>query len=395
MVCLATPVRAEEELPADFPVASWLGSPDRRDFPWRVELSHPWLTFQQRHAVRTEVTIRVRDLLAAGLSLTDLHFMVKVADQDGRWLPGQSYSHFEPPREISAAHRIRSFTGLLLRPGRYTIALMVYDTAHHRGNISRLAVEVTPLKQDPLPDMEHDLPRLQFLERDQMVAYQRMSFATVDPYALGDGDLRLPVRNAGPIVVDIVANLSLSVTTDSPASEAPDFFYQWNGGKLLQISNVLSQIDLQAGCIRISALDVRRQRIFLDRRDAAHLDWSQWKEQVTGMRRATIDVGTLAADKQQPAFLARFLESLSAGPSCVQEPAGRVLILVSDALVFPNGTRMTAVLPERMPEVRAYYLSLVPVAGGRWDEIHNVLKPLHPWHFSSPIRGTSASPWRS
>ena len=343
------------------------------------------------------MTIRVRDLLKTDVSLADLHFIVKVAGEDGRWLPGQSYSHFEPPKGLAAVDQITSFSGLFLRQGTYKIAVIAYDTSHHRGNLWRGSVRVDPLKEDPLPGIERDLPQVEFLEAGREIRYGKTSIVTFDPWTLGQGDLLLPVKNVRPVQLDIVTNLSLSVATDWRNSEAPDWQYQWNGAALLQISNVLSQLDLNAGCVRVSTLDIRRQKIFLDRQDARNLDWSRLRDELSSVNRVKIDVGTLAGEKHEPAFLTHFLESLSSGPnSCSNKVTNplHVLVLVSDSFIFPNGTQMSSVQPELVPQGLSYHLRVVPVAGGRWDEIQSVVKPLRPTKFefsnSSRFRKTLA-----
>jgi hypothetical protein len=381
---VAAQVRGDTNPPPEIPVNAWLDGPERQDFPWRVEVGRSSLTFQQRRAINTKVIFRVRDLLKADVALADLHLVVKVAGEDGHWFPGQSYSHFEPPKGLGSGDQIKSFSGIYLREGSYKIAVIAYDAFHHRGNLWRGSVHIDPLKDDPLPGIERDLPRVEFLPAGREIPYGRTSIVTFDPWILGEGDLLLPVKNARPLQVDIVANVSLSAATDWPSHEAPAWRYQWNGAALMQISNVLSQLNPKAGCVRLSSLDVRRQKIFLDRQDVGRLDWSHLGAAIAGVERDKIDVTTLAGEKHEPAFLARYLEQISrASDSCSSGSARplHVLILVSDSFVFPNGTQMTSVQTGLIPPGLTYQLRLVPVAAGRWDEIQSVVKPLHPVKF--------------
>src|SRR5262249_56500746 len=131
-----------------------------QDFPWRVEVGRPWLTFQQRRYVQTRVKFQVRELLKGGVSLNDLHLIVKVADGEGRWLQGQSYTHIEPPPGLAASDEINSLTNLYVRRGTYTVAVVAYDAAHHLGNLWRGPLQVGPIKDDPLPGMENGLPQV-------------------------------------------------------------------------------------------------------------------------------------------------------------------------------------------------------------------------------------------
>jgi hypothetical protein len=395
ILCAAGPAFGEGNPPPELPIGTWLQGQNRQDFPWHVELGQSWLTFQQRRYVQARITFRVRDLLRAGVSLRDLHLIVKLATEDGRWLQGQSYSRFEPPPGLGAGDEIHSLTNLYVRPGSYGVAVMAYDAANHRGNLWRGPLRVGSLKDDPLPGIDRTLPQVEFLPAALPLRLGRgrglASMITFDPWALGQGELLLPVGNVRPVQVDIVANVSLSLATDRRDSEAPDWEYQLNGATVLQISNALSQLNLKAGCVRFSALDVRRQKVFADQEDARTLDWSRLRQAIVGLNRNKIGVSTLAGQKHEPAFLAHYLEKLSAAPSpCERDgpPPVHILIVVSDAFIFPNGTERTTVRPEITPVGLCYHLRLVPVAGARWDEIGTVLKPLHPLKvdFSDSVR---------
>ena len=394
-LCAAVPASGQNDGPPDHLVDRSLNGPNRQDFPWRVEVSQSWLTFQQRRYVQVKVKFRVRDLLKARVSAGDLHLMVKLAGEDGHWLPGYSYTHFEPPPDLAPSDEINSLTNLYVGQGTYVVAVLAYEDAHHRENLWRGPLQLRPIKDDPLPGIERNLPQVEFLPAAQPIHIGRGrrlgSMITFDPWALGQGELVLPVANSRPVQVDVVANVSLSAATDWHNSEAPDWEYQLNGALLVQISNVLSQLNLHAGCIRLSALDVRRQKVFVDRQDTRTLDWSQLKQAIRAVNRVKIEADILAGEKLEPAFLAHYLEHLSSTPSaCPQNgpPPLHILILVSDAFIFPNGAHMATVQPELASTDVFYHLRVVPVAGGRWDEIGSVVKPLHPlkFEFSSADR---------
>jgi hypothetical protein len=150
ILCAASHALGEGSPPLEIPVDSWFDGPNRQDFPWRVEMGQSWLTFQQRRYVQARVTFRVRDLLKASVSLRDLHLIVKLASEDGRWLPGQSYSRFEPPPDLAAADEIHSLSNLYVRQGTYKVAVMAYDAAHRRGNLWRGVLQVGATQRGPL-----------------------------------------------------------------------------------------------------------------------------------------------------------------------------------------------------------------------------------------------------
>lgn len=382
------PCKADNAAPSDeVPLAAWLHASDRQDFPWQVRVGRPWLTFQQRRLTQVEVSFHISDLLKAGISLPDLYFVVKLGREDGSWFFGQSYRRFVPPPDLKPSDHVRSIANVYVVPGTYRVAVMAYDALHRRGNLVRQTLNVPVLKEDPLPGTERDLPKVEFLPPANPMRIGRGRFQawlTMDPWALGAGDLAIPVATTRPVLVDVVANVSLSEVTNQRHSEAPDWIYQINAATLLQVGHVFSQLDLKNGCVRLSMVDLRRQKIFVDHVEVHALDWITIRRELESLNRNKIDVGALAGQKQEPAFLARYLEGLwTATQECrLSDPQpAHVLIMVSDAFVFPNGAKMTTVDPRRMMGNEAYYLRLVPAIGAHWDELRAVLKPVHPVQF--------------
>lgn len=380
--------KADDTVPSnEIPLADWLRASDRQDFRWQVRVGQPWLTFQQRRLTQVEVSFRVSDLLKAGISLPDLYFVVKLGTEDGKWFKGQSYRRFVPPPDLKPSDGVRSLANLYVAPGTYRVVVMAYDALHRRGNLVRQTLRVPVLKDDPLPGLDRDLPKVEFLPPANPMRIGRGRFQallTMDPWALGSGDLVMPVATTRPVIVDVVANVSLSEVTNLRHSEAPEWSYQINAATLLQAGHVLSQLDLKNGCIRLSMIDLRRQKIFVDHEEVPALDWAKIRHKLETLNRNKIDVAALAGQKQEPAFLAHYLEGLWTAPYGCQlsgpQPT-HVLVMISDAFVFPNGARMTTVDPLRMPGSEAYYVRLVPVVGGRWDEIKSVLNSVRPVQF--------------
>ena len=74
--------------------------------------------------------------------------------------------------------------------------------------------------------------------------------------------------------------------------------------------------------------------------------------------------------------------NLAGETRCRKSKPRHVLIVVSDAFLFPLKTEMTEVDAHALPNLRCYYLEMEPVVGLRFDEIAKVLKPLHPERFS-------------
>ena len=150
------------------------------------------------------------------------------------------------------------------------------------------------VKGDPLRDMDRDLPQIDFLPDVQHLDIKPNQPSSSDPWAFGDGTLRLPVDTGTPIQLDVVADFP-------PSFAARVQGYHWNAALLLQISEVLSQIDLKNGCIRFSATNILGQKTYVHREDARKVDWDNLRraleqaERDNEAKRNTVDVRTLAA----------------------------------------------------------------------------------------------------
>jgi len=154
----------------------------------------------------------------------------------------------------------------------------------------------------------------------------------------------LPVDNERPVQVDIVANLALSDAANTPYRQAPDWMYKINADTLLQVSNVLSQVDLKNGCVRFSAIDILRQKTFIERQNAATIDWDKIIQMVEDFERVKIEARVLASQKQTADAFAKFVEKLLDDPGCeVSGSPLHVLVVVGDAFIFPNGTAVRSV----------------------------------------------------
>ena len=379
---------AQTAVPSDIPVDEWLRGPDRHDFPWKVKIRDPWLTFQQRHTVQVHADFRLRDLKKHGISADDLHLLLKVADSDGKWLPGEAYSPLEIKPEYG--NEVDTVATFYARPGKFKVALIAYDARNHRGNLWRGELTVPALKGDPLPNADLSLPVIQFLPQ-ATVARSTRRFGSqrtlFDASAFGKGKLTLPVDNERPVQVDIVANLALSDAANTPYRQAPDWMYKINADTLLQISNVLTQVDLKNGCVRFSAIDILRQKTFIERQNAATIDWDKIIQLVEDFERVKIEARVLASQKQTADAFAKFVEKLLDDPGCaVSSSPLHVLVVVGDAFIFPNGTAMRPV--RARPESQGYYFKLMPIGAGNWDQVESVLKPIHPtrFEFSNSIR---------
>src|SRR6516164_4898938 len=101
-----------QEPPDSIPIQQLLLGPDHQDFPWKVKLQAPILTYQQRYLVRLTTAID-RGKLMKEVSFRELHYIVKAADEKGIWFSGQAYSHFHAPPDTTGKLEIDSYDGVI------------------------------------------------------------------------------------------------------------------------------------------------------------------------------------------------------------------------------------------------------------------------------------------
>src|SRR5205085_10202208 len=97
------------------PVDEWLSGPDRQDFPWKVKVLPPMLTFQQRYLEQIRVTISAKPW-TEGAS-PDLHFVVRVSDEGGHWFKEDNYTQLSLPKSLDMQNEIQFGVGIYLKPG--------------------------------------------------------------------------------------------------------------------------------------------------------------------------------------------------------------------------------------------------------------------------------------
>ena len=81
--------RVSQERPL-LPFDTWILGTDRHDFAWQVRLLGPRLTFQQRYLEQVRITIPLDKWKEP--TQRDLHFLIKVADEQGKWFAPESYT---------------------------------------------------------------------------------------------------------------------------------------------------------------------------------------------------------------------------------------------------------------------------------------------------------------
>lgn len=390
---LAAQEKKEKEEPRpNLPIESWLNSLERHDFKWKVELLPPRLTFQQRNLVQVRAYVDVAPL--HGDDHHDFYFVLKVGDEKGNWLPAETFNHYPLPPGIDKDNEIQYSSGLYAKPGKYTAALILYDAATGKGNLWRNLFEVKPPRKDPLPQMDRDVPAIEFVTEvpnDALPSHERTfvflrrnrgapEYTDVE-WPPGHGVEFLPVPAPHPLRVDVILNvaplLDPYLQRRTTATQ-----YRSVSGRMLQIGAVLSHLDVERGCVRMSAVDLSKLSVVFDRIDGRTADWDKIGEQLRKIDHNTISVDVLGNRKSTAAFLRDYMTNLMediAGCGPANEKTERVIVLVSHDFQFPAGTHGDHLWPDVQCACRYFHLRLNDATS---DDLEKFLKPANPRRFN-------------
>jgi hypothetical protein len=359
------------------PYERWFQEGDRQAIPWRVNVEDGELIFLQRHRVNVRVRLSGKQLQQRSVR-RDLYLLVKLADQSGRWLEGQGKSWAVMDNPLPKNTRMEFPISLLVRPGEYTLGIILYDRVTGERNVTRRRVRVLPLPGDPLADLEAALPAVEFLEPAQGLDN------LFRPELLGKLNLRVATNRR--VHVEVLANFSAS--EEYTGQRRVQYI---NQAILLPTLNVFSQIQLTSGTLGLTALDLDRRRVLFEQADLRPLDWPRLKEALETLRTEVVDTRTLEARRERGAFFREVLQEKllprrAASPATGEEPF-RVFLIVGSGILFPRGSDLEPVQAPKDCSCRVYYLQYRVSYGNLWDDLIRIIRPLEPkrFHVFSPI----------
>src|SRR5262249_3279701 len=360
-----------DESALSVPIEEWLSHGEQKQFHCDVHISRPTLTFQQRYRVFVRARLPASSLQRDSIR-RDLHFFVKVADESGKWLNGQTYNHFRFEKQFDKRMEIELEAGLYLQPGRFTIAVVVYDSVLNEHNVVFRHLRVEAPKHDVFPQLLEGLPRVEFLPSPvQGVA------------TLASGHAYLPVETDRPVELDVVVDLSpytrgrsfigLSIpAADAASSRGIDRVpsgmrprdmslpqsIPFPGGfrrplpegvrrtvkgfqsRLLEAASILSDVDPRNGCARVTIFNALSRRVLMTAQPALSADWLKTWDEILGTELNLISVQDLAGSVEAATFLHDQIEKLmSQAPPCQMSRSRpvRVLAILSRGAHFPEG----------------------------------------------------------
>ena len=195
------------------------------------------------------------------------------------------------------------------------------------------------------------------------------------------GDLSLPVANERPLQIELISTLS---TAEQWAGEGMSTRHNRNVQRALL---ALSDIDLSAGSISITGIDLVRREVLFEQRDFSRLDVEGLAEAVNQANTQTISLSALTDRRINAQFLTNLLEQrlspveLDDRATNDDEKPFRVFILVTGFWRFERGSDLTPVQIEADCDCRLYHIRTRLNRRDLFDDIGKLVKPLRPRTF--------------
>ena len=367
----------------DEQIKQWLKEGEHTDIPWKVKLEKPRLTFQQRQFVRVSAEIDSR-LLQQEVVQRELHFVLRVALEDGKWLDDGNYISQRFDEKLDANSSVQFLDDVLLQTGDYTIATIAYDAVRNQHNVAFNRLHVGSVTSDLFPDLLKNIDRVGFPEG-----------VPLGLEAFGPGRIHLPVMSPQPLALDLIVDVSerpryySAIDANRPSrgrfgrrergplelsKTASDQGYV---DRLLQSASVLSQLDLREGCVRVTVLDTLKQISIFQSKAGKQVDWPRLRDRILTPDRVTVSVKQLTSIKDAPKFFAQQMQQLLAStPQCsAGTPPSHVVAVVSHGIGFASGSAKPKIETSCDCPVYYFHQTDVQVDG---DGLKGILSPLHP-----------------
>lgn len=361
----------------EIPIA-WYDEPEQHAPHWHVDFDHPILDFSQRLVVgmRASVPADVKG------RRPDWHIYLGIADENGRWSVNYDHPHIDLRQVPPNAKPLHWHGYAFARPGTYRIALVAYDAINERHFVWRKTMQVD--RPSVLPDIDRDLPTVDFVDPERIPP-------PVPEY--------IPIHTHAPIRVDVVFNLTANEQLSLTPNDLDSFRRPNLESGMRGAAGVLSQLAPTQGCVRVSAIDILRLKVLLDRSRAnAGSNLNRVQQAIPGIRdNAAIDIHSLEGRTKAREFFHQFIDKIvSDNAACSPEfvGAGRAIIVVSDSLVFPENSDTAPVVVSQdrsallfhirfsSASIRVNSYNSDPIAVSySLDEVGHLLGPLHPRNF--------------
>src|SRR5262249_5963123 len=314
--CSASPLAGEEvatdKLFAESRFDQWTAESAKEQIPWKVHLLPARLSIHQRLEMAVEVLIPGGEV-ARRRGNGQLIMLVQMTDAAGGRYRSHGIVDLDDVKPEVTKGDVRFFSGAFILPGEYDVALAIYDKATGEHSFANNKFHVSPLANDPLPNLWRGLHAVEFWAPN----------TGLDRIYRSDtgGRLHLPLITMRPLHLEVIADLT---PTDLFGGDYSAYQSYLHG--VLPLMKTLSQVKLSNGSVSLAALNLDQRRVNIDQPNLKEIDWPSLKAAVGPSNGpGVVAVKSLLERKHSPAFLREELvRRMNAIPNSAA-PAGQPL----------------------------------------------------------------------
>jgi hypothetical protein len=274
------------------PFDQWVKEGKKEQIPFKFHVYDARLSIYQRLVVHIQMLVEGKHLAQRG-EKGDLLALVQMADDSGH----MAHDAFKlelaklAPQLNKKTDILFEFDALVL-PGPYTVTLAVQHTGTGEHSLTQHPIQVSPLKNDPLPGMWRDLPVLEFLTHIEPPDPDTFFHPELK------GVLNLPVENRRPINVALLADVTAADLFRGSNNRYMRYLYG-----LLPVAHTFAQMKLKQGAMDFLTLDLTRRQVIFEQDGLTTLDWSKMKKTISTTEAGVINVSNLSKERPSPDFL--------------------------------------------------------------------------------------------
>ncbi len=323
---------------AKVPFDEWMKGGNQAQIKWKIRIYPTRLSNHQRLLTQIQVALDGAEL-AKRRGQGRMIAFVQVSDEQGRRYQNHAIIELNKVEEGWKASDVTFDVPAFILPGEYRVAVAIYDTATSEHCARQEKLRVSPLKNDPLPDVWQDLRSVEFVRPVE----------PPDSWYLPSvrRRLRLPVEMRRPARIEVIVNM-----TPSELAAGSLRIRDQNMATLIPALKVIAQADFHNASVHVSLLDLSRQRVAFRQEDAHGLDWLGVKAALTEAAPGTIDVKSLGDRQRNAAF---FVAEVSRRIAAATDGQPVVLIVLSSPVAFEPGADLQPIRIASKMDWRVFY----------------------------------------
>src|SRR5579872_4025177 len=148
---------------AKVPFDEWLKAGNQAQIKWKIRIYPARLSNHQRLVTQIQVALDGAEL-AKRRGEGQMIALVQVTDAQGRPFQNHAIIELSKVEEGWKSSEVTFDLAAFVLPGEYRVAVVVYDTATSEHCAKQEKLRVTPLKNEPLPELWRDLRSVEFVQ---------------------------------------------------------------------------------------------------------------------------------------------------------------------------------------------------------------------------------------